>query len=501
MNIAMSNPVFLNVEILNLLIRNKMLNEAYQLQTTTNDESLNNCLLTMNIIFAQQTLKGNAHLIFDYFIKIGYIRNLMGALDYQNEIQADNQPSIQGLSKYSQLTQDKVMRDIVGLITAYIKGVLEKVGNNNEMWGGMIELKGLAAKDKTKESSDRLDRVFGSANSMERILGYIPASECMYSTKNQSNLMYSFYNLIGCIGDLVLRRQIKGAGLSAGLIELSQIRSYLMPDFTRGILQQYRSPGEVPMDESNKYTADIKLLQDAVENWIDSFPIKRPISPQTLGKISTRVFYAFENIRSSENSKTRLGESFRRLVVAFMNAVLIEDIKENLVYVEGLNINNTNESPKIFIDNLSKLSNESIKQLSFSQWILSCPLLSCYLQKDDPVKEHLFEYTESIHHNPLTISVYDLLNKVSKKSGLKSKVNSTDFDQNIYDYSALYQFLAKEKILSIELFKDYQALDRTFKNNKQIRSILPLHGYDLERLTSTYLRKFRLYLNKNKLRW
>ncbi|MGY3055666.1 hypothetical protein ACVWYG_003887 [Pedobacter sp. UYEF25] len=284
-----NTPQLINVEILMLLIREKSLNQLYQLQPITDVVSLNSSVFALSILLSTE-IKNNPYLIFDYFIKIGYVKNLLSVLPYEgdSEISSYNFSStIEGLCNYSGIKQNKVLRDIAGNMTSYVIGSTQESSNN---WGGIIPLLGLG--DTSKRGSDviqdRIDIVFKNASYANRVIGFLPLSICAYTTKNQTLPCYSFYTLLGSIGELI--RKAQQNDLQKGLAELSEIRTYNIPEFRRGISERtfhnnflLQSFERVNVEETN--------LIESINNWVRNYKeMGFVVSPHMLGKISTRFF-------------------------------------------------------------------------------------------------------------------------------------------------------------------------------------------------------------------
>src|SRR5262249_2287350 len=104
------------------------------------------------------------------------------------------------------------------------------------------------------------------------------------------------------------------------------------------------------------------------------------ISAHLLGKMFTRFYYAMANIGDIVMRKrTPLGDLLHYQVVAFYNAVLVEDCVENLTK-SLVSIKNTRLEERVFINNLEKvLASGETDKLKLSQWLLACPLLRPYL--------------------------------------------------------------------------------------------------------------------------
>ncbi|AZB10681.1 hypothetical protein EG344_18490 [Chryseobacterium sp. G0162] len=411
----------LNRIVLQFLLKEQRLEELYQLQPITTDSSLNSVLLSLNFSLTNK-IQNDPFVIFDYFIRIGYIRNLVPILGYSNENRAVFDPSFKELCEKDIILSDRVLKDIIGKVTAYIRGYTDKNPNSeNISIAGTIPIFGMAdkAKRNRQATSDRIDSVLKAENAtfIEKLLVYIPLSSNQYTYKQTSLLTYSPYLLFGAIGELCRKFDLED--LKNGFSELSQLRAYMMPDFKRGNNEDYDISEETNFEFPERTDTDTKI-EELFEKWARNYPKNNSVSVHLLGKIVTRYFYALSNIENKMNKKS-LGEIFHAQLIAFMNAVLIEDCRENSNFASELNINNTNYSNKIFINNLKTILKKDFSELTFSKWILSCPLLLVYLKNDD---------NQSSNYNT---SENTLNNEDTKQQGteiIKESSNSDD-NQNI----------------------------------------------------------------------
>lgn len=462
---AKSTTKFLNSIILGLLLKEKVLDEAYQIQPTTTDISLNSSLISLSLLFSQKA-NNNPFVIFDYFIRIGYVRNLLSVLGYQEGIDgkaiSQLKPSIEGLCKHSAIFQDRGSRDIVCYITAYIRAFLnfievtddgsknKKTKQNYDNWGGTIPLPGFAFKAKKGTGSDfeRIDSVFKNSDLFKQQIAYIPLSVSQPSSKQQSLPTYSIYTLLGAIAESI--RQYND--LDNGLSQLSQVRSYPMPNFINSTSDELE-PYDV-FDVGNPQE-DPSELGSMMRTWIEGYSNVKAVTPHLLGKISTRFFYALRNIEDKDPSDN-LGDAMHRRIIILLNSILLEDTKENIKEVK-LSNNNPNFKPDIFIENLKKLVDENqvdrseevnegmIDKLTFSQWMLSCPLLLLYLNFDDTLKNPLLSFISSGQNRENTEqlmakSIYNELKKVGLQTIQRAIFSSTpeNIRQTITNLKSLY---------------------------------------------------------------
>lgn len=425
-DIAKSNNTYLIPAILKLLIKEKVLNEGYQLQPTTLDTSLNSSLMTLSFLFSANTIN-NPYLIFDYMVRIGYVRNLLSNLGYRddNNNKEGNQPSIEGLCNHASIYDDKVLKDVASYMTAYIQAAKNQVKTKSKRYNGIIELSGLkiVRGNKQIDSSMAFNSLFLEENIVVQTLAYLPFMKSEnrggYNTPS-----YSVYVLLGAIGELI--RKANQNDLLKGLLELSQLRAYPMPSFEGMTIGESYDISLFDEDSINENENSLIDLKKSIENWIDKFKKENIfVSPHLLGKISTRFYYSLGNIERDNMKSTNLGKEMSRRIVSLLNAVLIEDIKENIENVENLNIglNNPNKSSNVLIRNLSSVANKNNQKsyrdnIKFSRWMLSCPILLVFLDRNEPkLIKALSDFVGEKQITTLGI-VYDALSKIDLPSSL-----------------------------------------------------------------------------------
>lgn len=525
-NFAANTPKFLLSAVLELLLKNRVLEDLYQLLPTSINENVNASLFSLSLMLSNTARGENRFVIFDYFIKIAYLRNLMTVIPYPEKRKSENsfRPNIKDLTEKVSILNDGVLRDTTGRIQTYLYGVLELEGNVGDINPFFIQLKGLETFAK-RGYTDRIDVVFSNASvsKAERILGNIPCFIGSFGFKNASRIGYSFYLLLGAIGDIVkayetdfkyLPNNTK-SGMMQLLKDLSQLRSYPIISFSK--VQSDGAPqGDVLQVEAliqdNLEDQSDQELADAIIKWLESYKSFSAAS-HLLGKITTRFFYAMKNIVEVGTSDVLLGAFLHRQVVSFMNSVLIEETKERLPEVSSqLNLNNTNTDDGIFINNIRMLINNDrenpFKDLIFSKWILSCPLFYGYLQKDLVIRlDDLIRRFFGSHEVELDytkFSVFTLLNQVSIRShGEQSNEGSITIVQGtprlLKTPAAVVERLISANI-PFEWFKDTDDRSQARERNSNIREyVSSIFGND--KLTSQRVRKFRTFLKTRNVKW
>jgi GTPase SAR1 family protein len=526
-SIAANTPKYLASVILSLLLDKQNLEDLYQLQPTTTNESLNASLYTLSLLLAN-TIQNNRFVIFDFIIKIGYLRNLMTLLPYRNDNSLDDKqrPSIEDLCSRTGVLHDGILRDVTGKILTYLYGTLELENNVNDITPFFIQLKALKSLSRQRHT-DRIDAVFAqqNVNKAQKILGYIPCFAGTFNYKNESRVGYSFYLLLAAIGEIVKEYEtiLKESGESEEMMllkqllkELSQLRNYPIIGFVK---KQIDTTIRVTIDEEDSLedhdNSDDKTddhLAYAILKWL-RLSGSITAASHLLGKITTRFFYAMNNIAEAVTKNITLDELFHRQVIAFMNAVLVEDIRGNL---EGrssrLNINNTNTDDSVFINNLKAMVGPRGRYrsdtLGFSKWMLSCPLLLAYLRidKNRELMELLNRYSriDDEGYGQSQYAISHLLHLV----GIRSQENRDNEDlYQIVDgtpdlldtHEELVQILQSHGI-PYEWFVEGEDRGETMRRNNLIRRYISSIFLDDNR-TSGRIRTFRNYLVTNNIRW
>ena len=368
--LAYANPSLLNTIVLTYLTKGKdnSLRDTYLLMPSTDKPEDNACLAGLSTIFASQatTYPG---LLFDYMIRIGY----------------------EGLIEFGSFKHDVSLKNIVGTSMAY-KLKDDPKGDGMKIHKAIYGLNGRAK----KKGMDKIDDVLEGQKSAQKVMGYMPLCALQYESKNESQLYYSFYLLLGCIGALLrtvpesaslkddekekknIQETIKGV-----LKDMAQLRSYAVPSKDSGSAtpqDETETSTEVVITDDDEFTEFVEKIR----KWINAYyALERSIPAYVIGRIVTRFHQTAMKIEADN-----LGEYMHRIVVAFINACLIEECKEYLLSrhedasLTKLNFNNAVTSDKVFVDNLSYVTNGYADTLVLTGWLVESPLIWPYLKKE-----------------------------------------------------------------------------------------------------------------------
>ena len=158
------------------LLQKELLNETYQLLPTSESTNYNAVLFSLYTMFIAHA-RNNPSILFEYWVAIATIKNLLTILPYRSDQKKDTAlfPSIEGVSDYSFIGQNKVYRDICSYLSTYIRATLNNGGQENKTpWGGTLIIKGLAeyAKKSLHATQDRIDVVFKGESLIRRQILY-----------------------------------------------------------------------------------------------------------------------------------------------------------------------------------------------------------------------------------------------------------------------------------------------------------------------------------------
>ncbi len=431
-----NNIHFFNSSILKFLIRDQILSNSYQLQPNTDDDSLNACLTAFTFAFCKQT-KTHPEIVFNYLIKIGYIRNLLSGINYAKPIDNKSNASpynIEDMCELAGVYTDKTLRDTVGIISSYIYST-----QTNPKDTGIFYLQGLSStgKGSKEENKGKLDFEFEYEFESKRVLAFIPAGMARTERNQVRPVFYSIYMLLSTIGEILRQYQnhISDLGeteqfvaMKETLSELSQINSFISPDFKNNIEGDSGSIDTINIEfKDNPADKSIDKLTEDVIAWCKVTCEETDyVPPHLVGKISMRLFYALSMIKLNNDC---LGNAFHRAIIILLNSILVEEVTENIPDRIMLR-NNPSETDNVFEENILKLRDgepkefnvEHLTKLPFFSMVINCPLIKAFINRNALLKERSnrkLSKEESdkilniILREPLEYSAYEALCRVT----------------------------------------------------------------------------------------
>jgi hypothetical protein len=403
-----NNPRMITGAIATFLEKKNVFKDAYLLLPNTADESINASVIGLNILFSQ--MQGKApYLYFEYMLKVGYLRNLILMMPEKGDKE--------GLISYGSYNADASLKNCVGLTMAYMSSKGANMTEHISIYG--------TKKNAKKALKDRIDSVLTGPDvtQAQQILGYIPLCALSNTHNNSKEYFYSIYVLLAAIGQL-LKCNSETNDIKRALNDVQLLRSYQKPSFNEQSMKLDDSANDYDDNDWNDDDS-VNTLVDQIKSWRESIPEGITIPPYMLARIMTRLY------TTNRARKTDLGNLMHRSVINFLNASLIEESRNsamdgednNRFDVSKVNINNTVNSDKIFIDNfkyIHRLDSE-LKMIPFTKWLIQCPLLRCFID------ESLEVCQLNEDSNPLTpFNIKTILKNVNVKDGVDVESQEED---------------------------------------------------------------------------
>ncbi len=459
-DLAVKNPIFTTISIVEYLKKSNGFPHSYLLIPNTINHDMNGVLMGLTTIFANQA-KQSPWIIFDYMLRVGYTRNL--------NLQLSPTAFDQMLS-FTGIMQDMSIKNIVLLMTAVGKA-------NNLKLPELIPLEGLAltAKKGQGEKGNAIDNILKNddINTAQKVLALLPLFSLKRGQTQYTNLYYSVLPLLSAIC-LIIRSGYDKSYIKGILSDLSLHRTYPMP--TEGQVISDAAEDNISSSEELSQKLDINIedesvkgLVKALNDWRKSFihdNENSPIPPYLLGRIMTRFTSALINVPN----KKSLAKLFQQHLIVFLNSVLVEETKEK--FGNNLNINNNNPvgSPKLFYDNLGKVTsknedgNSYFDSLSLVRCLLSCPLISFFFSTKVSLEINK-------HVNDIIINDMNLFNTLSK-ANFETKENDVNgkIDITKENIKESLERIIDEK--GVEFFRiNIYELENNSKANKALKNL------------------------------
>lgn len=367
-----ANETLFNSILLHFLIKQHLVEDAYQLLPTFEDTDINCVVSGLSFLFAM-IIKKQPTLVFDYWVKVCQTRNAMRYLTYDSD---DKQHRLLSVDRYCQeigAFQKRNLKSIVGNSLAYALSI-----NDKQTLDSTVRLLGFGGLAKKAGMRNRIDlALYDKAE--QQILGYLPLACLLHSDKNQRELYYSFNVLLANIGQIV--KIANEDNVMQILLAACQPVSYqIKSDVSSSVnMAEEEESSEIELNLVDDYG-----VGDLIMQWKAKYS-NICYSPDLFGRIATRFFFAQASILEN-NKNVKLGDLFSLLTMAFFNACLIEEIKSrNDIDLQGFNVNNVSTSSYILLNNIRRLleiDNWAAK-VPFTKWMIGCPLLFPYLDMSD----------------------------------------------------------------------------------------------------------------------
>ena len=409
-------PQLIVINALRYLIDNEILTEGYSFTPVFSNQMSNGSQFALGACLTS-AIKTDSSLIFDYWVRIGISRELLGLLPAieESKIKA---PSLRNFISHCAVYEDRPARYVARLAVSYMratkgfrtfKATGKKDDYREKPWHGTLPLFGLEEKRKGALSPNetRIDEAIKGLKSSDRLAAIMASLPLSGATdhKGQTVPIYSLYSLLGVIGELVQTIQNTEADrctttVISVLKRNSQFREYPLPqwmsDLSTPELSGNSAEHEDPVEtiEKNENILENSFVSSLIEWGRKGTRIKA--SPELLGKSFTRFFYTMNHMDDRLSSENRLGQWMHRIVVAFLNSiVVVEALEKSELNNISIELTNPVTADKNFINNLKNINlNKAHDRLSFSKWMLACPVWQFYLSNSIENLDTFIDYDE-----------------------------------------------------------------------------------------------------------
>ena len=397
----------INIYLLKFLLDNNVLDEASQFFPKLNKPSLNGAIIALGAILSGRLSKDPFEL-FDHIIRISSIVSKATKWPIEGSSQEEN---IKDFVQHSRSLFDYGLKKTASMQSAYILSFEKNMPKDN----GLIPIKAMSASKKKKrdESDPSLDDVFNGSD-LDDFLGFLPAVG-VQDQLGRTNNFYSFFNILGAIGDIIQHPSIKE--MRNEVIRMAQLREYPVffnkNSFTENEFnakEDYRSLDTSENETITKFVEQLDLWKKTYKEIL--------LPPYLLGRIMVRTSYSFTRIEPTPEWK--IADLLHKQIIVFLNAILVEEVMERYGN-ERLILTNPTKSDDIFIKNYQRNTDSNHPLFDF---IFACPLIRPYLNPQ------LFNQVSQKEGYSREISVYERLRAINIK-GLSRILKQMTIDRTI----------------------------------------------------------------------
>lgn len=455
-----------NIYMLNFLLDNRILDEASQFYPKLNTPSLDGAVTAMGIVLSER-LTLNPYEVFDYITRVS---NIVAKANKWGVEKSTTTQSIKDLVEHSRSLYDYGLKKIASLQSAYIVSFEDKYEAKTE---GLIPIKSLQEFNKGRRNEEdlRIDELFNNSYPTEQILALLPSFGAQDNLGNNVTF-YSFYNIIGAIGDILYQNDNE---VQNEFIRVGQFREF--PIF-KNSNERYFSDITNTQPEGNSYhsettSASVTPFTNEIIEWKkkwDDSPVNMP--PYILGRIMVRTVFSFTQI----NYQATVGDMLHRQIIVFLNAILVEEVMENKGN-DKLRLVNPSNSDDYFIENIKKTKSKVDEKSThpFFDFVFSCPIIQAYL---NPNIFNQIEASVRVLDVNIFLQLVEIKIKDSVKQDNTPKTNITfdKLDRNAKDTNEdaerIIEYLTtKGKRKETIVYQDIDNAIRRLFNNKQVKKV------------------------------
>ena len=524
-------PHYVILQAVEYLVENKLLVEGYTLSPVFSDHFVNGAQFALGTLITDR-IKRDPSMIFEFWLKVCLTREL-GALMGDSVSSENRGPSVEDFVDYCAVKKMRATRYVSRFATAYIRAYLghqAPAKYYSGAWHGTLPLYGLAG---DKKLVDRIDYVFDKKNKdyFLSVMGKLPLSGAT-NHRGESLPVYSFYNLLGVLGELVLaarsaeREEDAVREVRRTIVKNAQFREYPIPGWASVLSTDDDQTGEIAAEENEDVAdSEIERLQkpfaQAMVKWAKQWEDSFVVSPMIMAKAFTRFFYAANSMDKDLLKESSLGNWMHRMVVVFLNSVLVVEAIEKINLTNAkLDLRNPTKKDNVFIENLKKISEyngSNTDRLVLSRWLLSCPLWKVYLKDDFDLSStfsgnggSFYTFIDVDNSTSVRYGLVELLDQVAIRTGEMNQATSqvvnasrkgrqapnTAFSVN--DGKKMEVLARKFTALNIfpETVEKYEP-----EKLKQLLKELLSGSYDVRRINLNTAKSIKSRIKKKKFTW
>lgn len=438
------------VWIMKFLIDNNIVSTGSRLLPNMGSDSLNNAIMALGVSCTSQ-MQMNLSITFDYLIRVSFIRKVLNLLEEDGK----------KLTDFVHLYTGTGVTKSLGYILAYMNPKMNIVANvsNKTIAGVMIPTRGIS--NKTGIKGLLIDMVQLST---------------MSSDMHRTN-MCTIYRVIAAIAELLNEYENQNSNenfiystFKMKFLQIAKKQTYVEPNVLRPNRSKSQTDKLVYDIDINYEDEDVDEFIKDLYSWmdVDKNKKRKSITPQTLDRTFSLLYNTLNDIDDGkEEDNAYIGDYMSKWVISLWNSCIVaECIDYNTL--DDINLSYNKDIVRIFLKNYNSF-NKKIeegrinKDLSFSSWILDCPLLRCYvntnilaLQKDDLFDVDGYNMIKIQSEKELLTKQIEVLDKTLED--IKNAVR--ELERNILYADELESIDKQIEIIDMELGKRSNAYTR-----------------------------------------
>jgi len=391
------------------LAKNGLIQDGYRLKPEFENDRINNTLMVLSLVLLKH-IPDYPHLILEIMLKLGLTREYdLHFVDYFSEYSSStksprNYPNTLNYISFVGINSGEDLVHVIWMSCGYFRSALRYFSKNSDspisFYGSILLGENYRELISSHKSEKEKELEF---KEWQNIFFLLPVAEFTdYANRENECTIFSILPLLAILGEILKIQSIVNKNyndnatrineekceIRALLRKFTQIRNFPFPNWDGNDADESPSNGLGLADTDGEWididSNGLDLFIDIIIQWMNlfrNFDFSLPI--HVYSRISARFFSDLHKIDNSDYlfQHAPLGKRMHRMIIAFMNSVLVE---EALCRLQKSSVNISLSSPiisdRIFRKNLTSLKEE--RDLTFAKWVISCPLLLAYLKYD-----------------------------------------------------------------------------------------------------------------------